>query len=637
MMMSNQSSNPYKNNGVVDALNRFYYDGVKGIPLKGKNFADRLNAQARNTDNPASKAVQMTTAKITSLVTDSVEFAKFEKTPELFGATIPKLPLTFLILMFFGSMTPARIHSEYLRAPEVDKNGDGVNDGKDFRAIRDVIIRDVTSISLFLFALEPVKHAMLSKKQKDGTLFSLGKSTKHTNLMLMNGGLNPRKAHHAISYPQLEQLYNLTPNAPETLAKLAGMHQANSDLAQPFKEYFQAYPIWHKGVAPYLKILENPHATAEAKAEAQFMIQMTDTLTSGGHKIIAHTQDISTAKTYLATHLKDGINALAPNNTTNAMRRTTLNADPHSMIRRFFELQGLEKESDIHALTLSKLKNILQADLQDLHQTIQTQALQGELPPEKAYLKAATNTTDYSTFKRELDHVVKTGDLKDFNLIADKAQDYQHFIDVSTRKVMETNPMKDGKALSYSQVFNLLKNEHFAQLEDSVASLRAGQNLLDVLNTHHGEGILNQFKAMYTHSAKAMQEVDGLDSSLKVLQKEGGHYLKSSFNLFDSKIPLPLVDWTKKAFKIQTLESLNVRHILSESARNMRSPVDSIGYVLVAAVIGFFPVWLNQFVTETEYRFKKATDAPPPVKDDDTLSLSTVSPRSGKHTAKRKV
>ncbi len=607
MMMSSQP--PYKNNGFVDALNHFYYNDLKSIPGKGKNFADRLNAQARNTDNVASKAVQMTTAKIASLVTDSVEFAKFEKTPELFGATIPKLPLTFLILMFFGSMMPARMHSEYLRAPEIDEDNDGKAEGHDYRAIRDVILRDVTSISLFLFALEPVKHAMLAKKQKDGTLFSLGKSTKHTQLMLMHGGLNPRKTSHSISYPQLEEVYNLTPNAPETLAKLASMHKANNNLAKPMEEYLQAFPLWQKGNTAFLKVLNNPNASADEKDKARFMLELTDTLKVGGRKMIAHTQDLSSSKTHLQTHLFEGINELPLEN--GRMRRASLNTDPHILIHRLFGLKGLEKISDVQKIDLKGLKGILEKDLDALEKSIQTQALLGELPKEKAYLKAATHTPDYDTFKGHLDLAMQKGDITAFNLMADKAMNYQHFIDVCTQKVMATNPKsKDGKPLSYSHVFNTLKNEHFAQLEDSVAALRAGQNVLDVLNPHHGEGVLKQFKAMYTHSASAMKEVDALDTTLKRLQKDGASYLGTSFNFFGSKVPLPAVDWAKRRLKMQTLQSLDVRRILSESARNMRSPVDSIGYVLVAGVIGFFPVWLNQVVTEAEYRFNQAKNAP---------------------------
>jgi hypothetical protein len=609
-MMSNKS--PYNNNGFVDALNHFYYHDVKSIPIKGKNFSDRLNAQARNTSNPASKAVQMTTAKMTSLLTDSVEFAKFEKTPELFGATIPKLPLTFLILMFFGSMMPARMHSEYLRAPEIDENNDGIAEGRDYRAIRDVLIRDVLSISLFLFALEPVKHAMLAKKQKDGTLFSLGKSPKHTNLMLMHGSLNPRKPVHSITYQQIKEIYNLTPNAPETLAKLAAMHKANSNLAKPMEDYLQAYPLWQTETTPFLKTLNNPHASVDETAKARFMLQMIDALHSGGRKMIAHTQDVGTAKTHLSTHFYDAINELSLEQGTNTMRRAALNTDPDTLIRRLFELKGLDKDSAVEQITLETLKKIVANDLQGLHKKIQEEALLGELPKEKAYLKAATQTPDYATFKGHLDLAMQKGDMTAFNLMADKALNYQHFVDVCTQKVMATHPKsKDGKALSYSQVFNTLKNEHFTQLEDSVAALRAGQNVLDVLNSSHGQGVLKHFKAMYTHSASAMKEVDALDAAIKRLQSDGAKHLKASFNFLGTKVPLPALDWVKKTLKLPTLESLEVRRILSESARNMRSPIDSIGYVLVAAVIGFFPVWLNQVVTETEYRFKKAKDAPP--------------------------
>jgi ligand-binding SRPBCC domain-containing protein len=291
------------------------------------------------------------------------------------------------------------------------------------------------------------------------------------------------------------------------------------------------------------------------------------------------------------------------------MRRAALNTDPDTLIRRLFELKGLDKDSAVEQITLETLKKIVAEDLQGLHKKIQEEALLGELPKEKAYLKAATQTPDYATFKGHLDLAMQKGDMTAFNLMADKALNYQHFVDVCTQKVMATNPK--SQALTYSQVFNTLKNEHFTQLEDSVAALRAGQNVLDVLNSSHGQGVLKHFKAMYTYSASAMKEVDALDAAIKRLQSDGAKHLKASFNFLGTKVPLPALDWVKKTLKLPTLESLEVRRILSESARNMRSPIDSIGYVLVAAVIGFFPVWLNQVVTETEYRFKKAKDAPP--------------------------
>jgi hypothetical protein len=264
----------------------------------------------------------------------------------------------------------------------------------------------------------------------------------------------------------------------------------------------------------------------------------------------------------------------------------------------------------VQKLDLEALNSILEQDLEALGEKIKVQALVN-LPDAQSYLAPATRSADYTRFKAHVDLAMKQGDIGAFHLMADKAMNYQHFIDVCTRQVLSSHPTSsEGKPLSYSHVFNTLKNEHFAQLEDSIASYRAGQNLLDALKSEHGEGILTHFKAMYTHSANAMKQVDALDASVKQLQHEGARYLKTSFNFLGTQIPLPAVDWFKKQLKLQTLQSLDVRRILSESARNMRSPVDSIGYVLVAACIGFFPVWLNQVVTETEYRLKKAKDAP---------------------------
>jgi hypothetical protein len=109
-----------------------------------------------------------------------------------------------------------------------------------------------------------------------------------------------------------------------------------------------------------------------------------------------------------------------------------------------------------------------------------------------------------------------------------------------------------------------------------------------------------------------MAEVDTLDVHVKALQAEGKDFLKASVHLGGKTIDLPWVEDIAEKLQLKTLKRLDVRKLLSESARNMRSPVDFMGYVFVASVIGYFPVWLNQVVTDTEFRLTKAAEASKP-------------------------
>jgi hypothetical protein len=607
-MMSYSPKSPYQVNPVSDLMNRLYYDGIQKIPTQGKNFSDTLHANARQTNNIVSKVSQHSIAQIHSLLTSSVEFVNFEKTPELFGVNIPKLPLTFLILMFFTSMMPARVHSEILRAPKKDENGDGKPDGKDYRAIRDVIIRDVASISLFLFALDPVNHALLHKRQRDGSVFSLGK-TKTPSLTLMTNTLNPRRGESSISYPDLKQIYYLHAQSPETFAKLAGMHSSNNNMHLALEEYLKGYKLWKAKPEHFLRILNNPKSSEAEKRHASFMLNAMECLNTQGKGMLTHLKAMSSQKNLMELNLTTAFKRLYP------QVSHRLNEHPEALMRQLFDLKGLKTQADVQNLDADSLKAMVQTHLTDLGKALEVQSLQAL--PEGHFLKPATETPDYHNFMKQVHQVSHTGDLNAFNLMADKALNHQQFIDVATQAVMNQKPQQHGKPLKYSEVFNLLKNEHFGKLEDTVSALRASHNLLETLKVGDtASSVVKYLQGMYHHSAEAMTHVDALDSQVKRLQAEGKEHLTASMTVFGKRIGLPALDWASDAFKLQTFKQLDARQLLSRTAENMRSPVDFMGYMFVASVIGFLPVWLNQVVTETEYRLKKATQAPPRREED---------------------
>ena len=94
------------------------------------------------------------------------DYKNFYKTPELLNVTVAEMPIGPLMVMFYGFMTPARIHSAIERAP-IKKNGE-----KDYREVRDVLIRDMTAVTIFLFGLDALNKVMWKGTQEHGRMLS---------------------------------------------------------------------------------------------------------------------------------------------------------------------------------------------------------------------------------------------------------------------------------------------------------------------------------------------------------------------------------------------------------------------------------------------------------------------------------
>jgi hypothetical protein len=587
--------NPYALNPFAEWVTR-QYDSFKTIPTRGANLVDTFHADARQAKNPIVSSSKQLIGNIMGAVTADVEFKNFEKTPELFGVNLPRLPLTLSLAMFFGSMVPARIHSEYLRAPEVDDDGDGIPDRKDYRAIGDVAIRDLASISLFLLAFEPVKDAILRKKQRDGAIFSFG-NTHNPRMMIATSGFSPRPVAHPLAYNKLEELYSLDSPSPESFAHLVVHDKSNDVLHQTIRKRLQSVGLWNHNYSSLKHDLSTPQGR-----EAAFLQQAQSRFKASGDRLATDVQGVTTEKLKLKARLRESLQE------SNPAMMDTLGSSADVMTKRLFEMDALSNHQTLEATTHTSLLN----ELKSQQATLKASLLQGAFHPEAknphAFQPLIANLPEHIEFTKAMDAALHHGDLEQYNLLCDKAKNASNHIDTLVKVVLLHSPKdKDGNALNYQQVFKQIKQGQFAQLEEGIARYRAGENLVTALShPSHGEASVNRVKSMFANSKQAMHSMKTLDKTVKEIQtSKGSEYLNASVTLSDKRYELPLFDTIADKLKLGSFKRFRANDILTEATKAMRSPSDFTSFMFVAGVIGLFPVWLIQVITETEYRLRK--------------------------------
>ena len=243
--------NPFQNS-VANAINTMG-NWTYSLHERGKRRSTQLRAEAEATPaflRPIAKTVASPFATLLSQGT-KMDFDQFSFTPELGGINLPQLPLMATLIMFYGFMMPARIDSEIKRADDLtpqelqtegvvnkgirqiiklfyrdkkDKQGrkeENKAETVDMRPVRDVMLRDMLSISLFLFGLEPAQQLLRIKKQTDGGLFSLSKNNTQPVLAIMDRPWSPNGEMTPWSYEKTNRLYQLNNlKATENFANL---------------------------------------------------------------------------------------------------------------------------------------------------------------------------------------------------------------------------------------------------------------------------------------------------------------------------------------------------------------------------------------------------------------------------------
>jgi hypothetical protein len=618
MMMS--STNPF-NNGISNSINAFgnlTYSANKW----GEQRAVQLRAEAEEAPSflrPFAKAVASPLATLLAKGTKT-DFDHFSFTPELGGFTIPHLPLMATLIMFYGFMMPARVDSELKRAdnltPQEQANEGFVNNGirhiiklfyrdgtiktdsktnpdnnvntVDVRPVRDVIIRDMLSISLFLFALEPAQQLLRVKKQHDGGLFSFGKNNTQPVLAIMDRPWGPNGEMEAWSYEKTNRLYQLNNlKATENFANLFGGNTYNRHSAE----------IFRRAVTPVNLYTE----------DAAFKT-FTDETIGQLHQLGTRQNALTNAfKTHYQTH--------------ELTHKKQLGIDENLSLSLLFEkLPTLKSHDNVEAFTQDALIAEVVTAKDQIDQKIKDSLTVagfdlGALENLKAGESGKGVHHTHKPFAESFLKAYHEGDREAYHKMMLLASNVGGFVDSVVEKQgkngSESRFNRYGKAWKSLQgLQDLLPQYHL--LRHTETMLKEESPTITASET----GFLAGIKGLFSHSKQALAGIKQLDLITKKARSSGK--------------AVGVKNWLGKV-----TDTFNATEVFKDFARSMKAPVDWMTFVLVAGVIGFVPVWINQVYTDLEFKLKHAKDKKPPAelapleKDLEVFDYLPIVPKSG--------
>jgi hypothetical protein len=506
--------------------------------------ASQWRAQAQALPNTPFKPVAQAGVAVASRFTElmgKAEFQTFCHTPEVGGMVMPELPVLVTFSMFFISMIPSRCVAEYNRAPLIQNPDDPQGKPKqDLRAVRDVLMRDVLSMSLFVFALPVITKFFRNKMQRDGAMLGWSKNLKHANLQIMSHPWNPLKPREAYSYQELRNSYAVEHGGSEVLAQRIG---ACPDNAEAPKAYQQAL----KGLSLYDK---------------------EPALQEAGHKVVHALEEL--------VHHQHTLSQLLPN-APQALMNQYLGRSQNHQFKALFALPALQRAASAKALSPQGLQEALTQQQRHLSQQVQQQLATHALPVEAL---ASHPSTALRQLGQALQHVQRTGDSHTYEQFWLQSNNLYGTVDalVQAKGISKGTPQYlpqfSASWQALHRVADLLPQQQAtAQVQAALRNPAAAQQALEAV------------QGLYQTSAKAEQAMGKLDTVVHHLRQQG-------------KAVGP------RCFGVQQLNNFEPRKVLSQHVLNTRSLPDVSAFIFVTGVIGYFPVWLNQVVTEWEYKLK---------------------------------
>ena len=515
--------------------------------------ASQWRAQAQALPTSPFKSLAQTGVAVASRFTElmgKAEFQTFCHTPEVGGMVMPELPVLVTFSMLFISMIPSRCVAEYNRAPLVQNPDDPKGKPKkDLRAVRDVLMRDVLSMSLFVFALPVITKFFRTKMQRDGAMLSWGKNLKHANLQIMSHPWNPLKPREAYSYQELRNSYAVERGGSEVLAQRIG---ACPDNAEAPKAYQQAL----KGLSLYDK---------------------EPALQEAGHKVVHALEALVNHQHTLSQLLPEASLALGGNG---------LGRSQNHQFKALFALPALQRAASTNTLISQGphgLQEALAQQQRHLSQQVQQHLHTHALPVEALVSHPSTALRQLG---QALQQVQRTGDAKAYQQFWLQSNNLHGTVDalVQAKGISKGTPhylphfSATWQAL-HSVADLLPQQQATAQVQAALSSPAAAQQALEAI------------QGLYQASAKAEHAMGKLDTVVQHLRQQG-------------KAVGP------KCFGVQQLNNFEPRKVLSQHVLNTRSLPDVSAFIFVTTIIGYFPVWLNQVVTEWEYKLRHKGSEP---------------------------
>lgn len=527
----------------------------EAVPRRGAYFEQTLR-------NTLPGSVGKTAATVFSKFTDW-EFHKFFN---LAGPiTAPEFPMSVMIGFFYPFCIGGRLHSGYERAPLVPlspkeqqkrinkaaQTGEVPNlePHKDLRELRDVTIRDVLAISIFLFALGPIQAQLQKITENHGSLIPF---LKRASLRLHN----PLGV--AFDYNQ--------PTHPYRLANEGSLLQI---LKDPFNQNRMPDVLKQE-----LEALEAYEKLPGFKKHAQLLIQAINA--SGKHlhdEVHLPVTDFIKNKTPQAV-----LNHLYGGQPNEALAKLS-----QHMVSLFTDVAGADRHESLSKLTLPQYQQLFNAQHQGINQRFEA-AL--------TTLEEAHPSDKPSALKALLDKLKGQDlpDLKDLQAFEDFSFNKHGAINKYLKEVLGLEGEGFGKAFqihwdALTELRNLLPQRH---------ALHQAQALLE--NPEVAPGI---FKGLKSAMAKAYEAV-GNNAQSHISQLEG--FIKGHNGFIG-----------KKLFGCIPMERLKPRQMLIKFANGLRTPADWVGLMIIVALLGYFPVWFNDKLTRYLFERKHGQAPPSPV------------------------
>jgi hypothetical protein len=570
------------------------------LNTRGKRAAVQLTASAESVPDVFKPIAKVAAAPIATLLSagTKTEFDHFNFTPELGGMSVPHLPLMLTLIMFYAFMVPARIDSELKRGdsltPEELKTDGMVNQGirqlvkliyrsdsindkdpknptkktdlntVDVRPVRDVILRDFLSISLFLFALDPAQQALRVKKQETGGLFSLNKNVKDPMLAIMDKAWNPSGEMKSWSYDKTNRLYQVDLNAPVGFAALFGGNTYNRQSAE----------ILRRAVEPVNLYQQKPEFKQVADETIAHLSQLG-----------ANQQHLTNAfATYCSQH--------------NLSKTDRIGVDETLMLRLLFDkLPSLKSVENVQQLTEATLKDDVTHAKEGIRTSIDTALKTAGLGGIDAVIqgKYSTEHHTFQTFSEHFQQAFQGSETEraSYHKLTLLASNVGGMVDALTTQQMKANTTTGtSRFQQYGEVWNALQN-----LQDLLPQYHLLSRTEDLLASQAvnppKQSFVDGLKGLFTHSIGALEGFSGLKNMTDVARKKGE--------------AVGVKNWLGKV-----ADTFNPTDVFKEYTRGIKAPVDWMTFMMVAGVIGFVPVAINQVYTDVEFKLKHAHDKNPP-------------------------
>lgn len=598
--MSNMNSTafPAVTTAPINQLANWMYD----LNTRGKRASVQfqLMAQAENLPDQFKPLAKVAASPIATLLSagTKTEFDHFNFTPELGGMAIPHLPLMLTLIMFYVFMVPARIDSELKRGdaltPEELKTDGMVNNGirqlmkllyrsdsiddkdpknptkktdlntVDVRPVRDVLLRDFLSISLFLFALDPAQQALRIKKQETGGLFSLSKNVKDPVVAIMDKPWNPAGEMKSWSYDKTNRLYQVDLKAPVGFAALFGSNTYNRQSAE----------ILRRAVEPVNLYQQQPIFKQAADETIAHLAQLGATQ-----------QQLTNA---FATYCSQ----------KNLSKAERIGVDETLLLRLLFDkLPSLKSVETVKQLNNETFLTEVQQAKQGIYNTIDTQLKTAGMGGIDTVIqgKHSTEHHTYQEFSKHFKQAFEGSETEraSYHKLVLLASNVGGMVDALTNQQLKATNNAQSRFHQYGEVWGALQS-----LQDLLPQYQLLNRTEELLTAQKIEPSKHQsfvagIQGLFTHSEEALKGFTILKEITDTHRKNGQ--------------PVGVANWLGKV-----VDTFNPTDVFKEYARGMKAPVDWMTFMMVAGVIGFVPVAINQVYTDVEFKLKHAHDKNPP-------------------------